>query len=45
MPAVATGSKRGFETAIRAPARAYVAAQALDAKGHVLRRSAVQRVQ
>jgi len=45
MPAVATASKRGFETAIKAPARAYVAVQALDADGHVLRRSAVQHVQ
>ena len=45
MPAVATAPKRGFETAIVAPARAYVAAQALDAKGHVLRRSTVQHVQ
>ncbi len=45
MPAVATASKGGFETAIRAPARAYVAVQALDAKGHVLRRSTVQHVQ
>jgi arylsulfotransferase ASST len=44
MPAVATASKRGFETAINAPARAYVAVQALDAKGHVLRRSTVQHV-
>jgi hypothetical protein len=45
LPAVASASKRGFETAIVAPARAYVAVQALDAKGHVLRRSTVQQVQ
>jgi Arylsulfotransferase (ASST) len=44
MPAVATAPKRGFETAITAPARAYVSVQALDAKGHVLARSAVQPV-
>jgi hypothetical protein len=44
MPAVATAPKRGFETAIVAPARAYVVVQALDAKGHVLRRSIVQQV-
>ncbi len=41
LPAVATTAKRGFETAIRAPARAYVAVQALDANGHALSRSAV----
>jgi hypothetical protein len=44
MPAVATAPKRGFETAIVARARAYIAVQALDAKGHVLRRSNVQQV-
>ena len=44
MPAVATATKRGFETAITAPARPYVAVQALDAKGHVLSRSPVQQV-
>jgi hypothetical protein len=44
MPAVATAPKRGFETAIRAPARAYIAVEALDAKGHPLRRSSVQQV-
>jgi hypothetical protein len=42
MPAVATASKRGFETAINARARPYVAVEALDAKGHTLRRSPVQ---
>ena len=36
--AVATSAKRGFETAIKAPARQYVAVQALDAKGHSLAR-------
>jgi len=44
LPAVATAPKRGFETAITAPARAYVAVQALDAKGHPLERSAVEKV-
>jgi hypothetical protein len=44
MPAVATAPKRGFETAIVAPSRTYVAVQALDAKGHVLRRSGVTQV-
>jgi hypothetical protein len=42
MPAVATAPKRGFETVINARAWPYVAVQALDAKGHVLGRSAVQ---
>jgi Arylsulfotransferase (ASST) len=44
MPAVATASKRGFETAIKAPARPYVYVQALDSGGHVLSRSTVQQV-
>jgi hypothetical protein len=44
LPAVATAPKRGFETAINAPARRYVAVQALDAKGHTLARTAVQHV-
>ena len=44
MPAVASTLKRGFETAIRAPARAYVYVQALDAKRHVLARTPVQPV-
>jgi arylsulfotransferase ASST len=42
MPAVATAPKRGFETAINARARPYVAVQALDAKGHPLARSPVR---
>jgi Arylsulfotransferase (ASST) len=41
---VATAPKRGFETAIRARARKYVAVQALDAKGHPLGWSSVARV-
>jgi len=45
MPAIATTPTRGFETAIRAPARAYVYVQALDAKGRALARSTVQQVQ
>ncbi len=44
MPAVATRAKRGFETAIKAPARQYVSVQALDAKGHSLARTATQSV-
>ena len=44
MPAVATATKRGFETAIKAPARPYVAVQALDFKNHVLSRTAAQSV-
>jgi hypothetical protein len=44
MPAVATASKRGFETAIKAPARPYLYVQALDAKGHVLSHTATQSV-
>ena len=44
MPAIATTLKRGFETAIRAPARAYVWVQALDAKGHPLAHTPVQPV-
>ncbi|HUA49828.1 MAG TPA: arylsulfotransferase family protein [Solirubrobacteraceae bacterium] len=44
MPAVATAAKRGFETAVTAPARPYVYVQALDAKNHVLAQSAVQSV-
>ena len=44
MPAVATALKRGFETAINARARRYVAVEALDAKGHALARAAVQQV-
>jgi hypothetical protein len=44
MPAVATAQKRGFETAITARAHSYVYVQALDAKGHVLSRTAVQQV-
>jgi hypothetical protein len=44
MPAIATTAKRGFETAITAPARAYLYVQALDAKGHVLGRTPVQKV-
>ena len=44
LPAVATAPRRGFETTIKAPARAYVAVQALDAKGHPLGRSAVEQV-
>jgi hypothetical protein len=42
LPAVATAPKRGFETAINASARPYVAVEALDAKGRPLARSAVQ---
>jgi hypothetical protein len=42
MPAVATASKRGFETAINARAWPYVAVEALDAKGHALARAPVQ---
>ena len=44
MPAVASAQKRGFETAITARAHSYVYVQALDAKGHVLSRTAVQQV-
>jgi hypothetical protein len=44
LPAVATAPKRGFETAINAGARAYVAVEALDGKGHPLARSAVEKV-
>ncbi len=44
MPAEATALKRGFETAINARARRYVAVEALDAKGHALARAAVQQV-
>jgi hypothetical protein len=44
MPAIATTLKRGFETAIIAPRRAYVWVQALDAKGHPLGHSALQQV-
>jgi Arylsulfotransferase (ASST) len=44
LPALATTLKRGFETAIVAPARAYVAVEALDAKGRPLVRSGVQAV-
>ena len=44
MPAVATTSKRGFETAIKAPARQYISVQALDSKGHQLARTATQSV-
>ncbi len=44
LPAVATAAKRGFETAIKAPARKYVAVQALGAKGHGLSRTSVQPV-
>jgi hypothetical protein len=44
MPAVATATRRGFETAITAPSRPYVYVQALDARGHVLARTAVQQV-
>jgi hypothetical protein len=44
MPAVASAQKRGFETAITARGHSYVYVQALDAKGHVLSRTAVQQV-
>jgi hypothetical protein len=44
MPAVATAAKKGFETAIKAPARGYVSVEALDAKGHKLARTATQSV-
>jgi Arylsulfotransferase (ASST) len=44
MPAVASTAKRGFETAIKAPARQYVSVEALDAKGHQLARTATQSV-
>ena len=44
LPAVATRLTGGFETAIRAPARPYLAVQALDARGHPLVRSPVQQV-
>jgi hypothetical protein len=44
LPAVATAAKRGFETAINARARPYVAVEALDAKGHTLARAPVQQV-
>jgi hypothetical protein len=36
--------RQGFETVIRAPATAYVAVEALGAKGRPLARSAVQQV-
>ena len=42
MPAVATASKRGFETAINARARPYVTVEALDAEGLPLARSPIQ---
>jgi Arylsulfotransferase (ASST) len=44
LPAVATTANQGFETVIRAPTRAYVSVQALDAKGHPLSRSPVVQV-
>jgi Arylsulfotransferase (ASST) len=44
LPAVATAPKRGFETAINAPAWPYVAVEALDAKGRSLARSPVDHV-
>jgi hypothetical protein len=44
LPAIATAPKRGFETALTAPARAYVSVQALDAKGRPLGRSSVVHV-
>ena len=44
MPAVATAKKKGFETAIKAPARQYVSVQALDNHGHSLARTATQSV-
>jgi hypothetical protein len=44
MPAVATAKKKGFETAIKAPARQYVSVQALDNHGHSLARTAAQSV-
>ena len=44
MPAVATTDRRGFETTIVAPARPYVAVQALGAKGHPLARSGTYQV-
>jgi hypothetical protein len=44
LPAVATTRKRGFETAINARARPYVAVEALDTRGHSLARSRVQHI-
>ena len=44
MPAVATAKKKGFETAIKAPARSYISVQALDSKGRSLARTATQSV-
>jgi hypothetical protein len=44
MPAVATAKKKGFETAIKAPARQYVSVQALDNHGHSLARTRTQSV-
>ena len=44
LPAVATARTRGFETAINSRAHAYVAVTALDAKGHPLARSPVEKV-
>jgi len=42
--AVARAPRGGFETAINSRARAYVAVEAVDAKGHVLARSPVVKV-
>ena len=44
LPAVATTANQGFETAITAPARGYVAVEALGAKGRPLSRSPVVQV-
>ena len=44
LPAVASAPKRGFETAITARARGYIAVAALDARGHTLARTPVQKV-
>lgn len=44
MPAVATAARKGFETAIKAPARGFVSVEALDSKGHKLARTATQSV-
>lgn len=44
MPTVAEAPKRGFETAIKAPARKFVYVQALGAKGRPLSQSATEPV-
>jgi hypothetical protein len=43
LSSVATGAKRGFETAIKIPSETYVAVQALDGHGNVLGSSSAVR--